>query len=256
MEQLSIYSKNNLSDLICLFKRQIPTSCFIFNNNELIFFKTDKKYYELFINIISKWINEKQLMMEVEKYICPFNLEANEYIDVVCAIVNKIEGKKKALEDKICRKLKDIFIYSKRINLDGFINFCMKDYKNEINFLSGLYWEDYIIEERSAEFVELLKYYVTTEEERSDKLYILQNKNGTYNIYNENKIDITDLCFTLFKKEFQEDAVCQNDFLISILIILLPRKIFIYGCDTKIGKTLKKIFRDRITIYKSVEKFN
>ena len=113
--------------------------------------------------------------------------------------------------------------------------------------------EEYFIKKEYADFLDLLHYFADVEERGFGKLDIITTNDGKYRFYDESRIDITDSCVRIFNREFNDQNITENDFLISILILLLPEEISIYGAENIINKnilkTLKFIFENRIYIY-------
>ena len=89
--------------------------------------------------------------------------------------------------------------------------------------------EEYFIKKEYADFLDLLHYFADVEERGFGKLDIITTNDGKYRFYDENRIDITDSCVRIFNREFNDKNITENDFLISILILLLPEEISIYG---------------------------
>lgn len=155
---------------------------------------------------------------------------------------------------KIQRKLLEFTEISRRINLDGFWCFVMRDYRRDILNLLEESLDEYWAEEDYREFLELLHCFIEVEEPQIESLMIQVTPDGKYHYFDENNQDITIECEELLRQEFSnvedDETVYQNDMLISLLVILIPKKIIMSGVDYMKDKnfltTLQIVFANRI----------
>lgn len=155
---------------------------------------------------------------------------------------------------KIQRKLLEFTEISRKINLDGFWCFVMRDYRSDILNLLEESLDEYWAEEDYREFLDLLHCFIEIEESQIETLLIQVTPDGKYHYFDENNQDITTECEELMRREFSDveddENVQQNDMLISLLVILIPEKIIISGVDYMKDKnfltTLQIVFANRI----------
>ena len=110
---------------------------------------------------------------------------------------------------------------------------------------------EFLIEEELLEFSYMLKSYIDTEPSGVDEINIVIDEFGKYKYFDKEKRDITKICLAEFYAEFYESDASDDEILISVLIINLPKKITIHGlCESKntnLLMMLKNIFGNRLT---------
>ena len=112
--------------------------------------------------------------------------------------------------------------------------------------------EDYKLEKEYKEFINMLKYFVETQKNRCKKLHVVFEENGEYTLLNECNFDITKKCFEEFLETKEQNNLNNEDVLISSLITLAPRKIFLHfesdNYNKKIVNTISQIFENKVYI--------
>lgn len=228
-------------------------------------FQKDAKYFlELAPETISdasffiaKWLNDKVEKNEMEKiFLHSFDfLTAEEVFAVKQLAYKKLKEEKRNFVSIIESELKKIADLSDIINLEGFSIFCLQNYRQELFFMIDSCLEEYWSQEEYREFLELLQYF-TAFNHSGTSLYINTNSKGQYQLFNENFQDITNQSIQRLNRDFwdmngEEDA--QNDILLSLLLLLAPEKIYLYGIrfvkNKNFIKTLKEIFQNKISFY-------
>lgn len=138
------------------------------------------------------------------------------------------------------------------INIKGFTNFRLTAYKKMLSELIQKVIEDYKVQEEYKEFISMLKYFVETQKNRCKKLHIVFEENGQYTLLNENNFDITDKCFEEFLETKEQNNLNNEDVLISSLITLAPKKLFLHfeseNYNKKIVNTISQIFENKVYI--------
>ena len=138
------------------------------------------------------------------------------------------------------------------INIKGFTNFRLSAYKKMLSELIQKVIEDYKVQEEYKEFINMLKYFVETQKNRCKKLHIVFNENGEYTLLNENNFDITEKCFEEFLETKEQNNLNNEDVLISSLITLAPKKLFLHfegeNYNKKIVNTISQIFENKVYI--------
>jgi len=142
------------------------------------------------------------------------------------------------------------------INLSGFIQFRLLEYKKLLSELIEKIIDDFKVQNEYKEFIAMLKFFVDTQKNRLSKLHIIFEKDGEYTILNEHNKDITSECFKDFIDEKQNHSLSNEDLLISSLITLAPKKIIIHltgACyNKKILTTIEQIFTNKVVLNESV----
>ncbi len=138
------------------------------------------------------------------------------------------------------------------INIKGFTNFRLTAYKKMLSELIQKVVEDYKVQEEYKEFISMLKYFVDTQKNRCKKLHVVFEENGKYTLLNENNFDITDKCFEEFLETKEQNNLNNEDVLISSLITLAPKKLFLHfeseNYNKKIVNTISQIFEEKVYI--------
>ncbi|MGL6107287.1 putative sporulation protein YtxC [Romboutsia sp.] len=138
------------------------------------------------------------------------------------------------------------------INIEGFVKFRMKELGKYISDVVDVALEEYLIKKDQDEFISVLKYFIEIQEEKLDLLKVHIKEDNSFILYdkNNNKIDNID------DEEIINMVIQENlnyeDFLISTLLTLCPKKIEILddlnnNCSMEIIDTIKSIFGDRVS---------
>ena len=134
------------------------------------------------------------------------------------------------------------------INIDGFLTFRLKDYKDEIESLIDYHADDFLMKREYKEFLLLLSSYVDTQERKTDKLNIVVTENREYLYYDGHGKPLN--------REYEAEAAAEfggryssEDLLINVLINKNPAEIVIHNrqfIKKEILSTIEKIFGERI----------
>lgn len=137
------------------------------------------------------------------------------------------------------------------INLDGFVNFRLQDYISELEEIVDKAVDDFMVEKEYNEFIRLLKYFVDIQAAKYEVLHIVATSEKKYRIYDTNKKEITEECTKDITKSLEEETLNEDDMLISTLITLAPKKIYIHHPNRIENKemlgTIEKVFTKKIS---------
>lgn len=135
----------------------------------------------------------------------------------------------------------------KSINLNGFISFRLYNYVKYVNTLIDMCVNKFIIDKEYSEFVNLLKTYVSSSENVSDKIHLIyKNKESILLDKSKNIIPVNN---NVFNVHYLSDITfSSNDYALNILLTLLPRDLYIHLIDEEdeFINTLKLIFDKRV----------
>lgn len=127
------------------------------------------------------------------------------------------------------------------INIGGFINFGLKWYTDEIQFLIDLTLEEMTNMAEYVDFVKLLKYFTNCERHQCDEIHISMSGTG---------ITVTMDGKTLppgIGNVLDVEDISIDDILVSVLISINPRKIIIHGIpDTPCSELIKQVYGSAI----------
>ncbi|WP_232695804.1 putative sporulation protein YtxC [Brevibacillus daliensis] len=131
------------------------------------------------------------------------------------------------------------------IYVEGFVTFRLKNYLMLLNKALVMGMEQYHQDKEYQEFVELLRHFVSKQEQKYPLVHVVQASKGEYMVYNEQdeRINVDE-----WNSIFHFDRERQEDFIVSTLITLAPEKIFVHRIDSNslMGQTLRTIFGERV----------
>lgn len=171
--------------------------------------------------------------------------------------LNLFNERETIIKKSIYSKVYNYILNNDYIDIEGFVNFRMKEFNKYLFDVADLALEDYLIKKDQDEFISVLKYFIDIQEEKLNLLKVHIKKDNTFTLYDElgNKIDSID------DEELINMVIKENlnyeDFLISTLLTLCPKKIEIIdnlnnNCSMEIIDTIKSIFGERvISTYKN-----
>ncbi|AFL98647.1 YtxC-like family protein [Desulfitobacterium dehalogenans ATCC 51507] len=135
-------------------------------------------------------------------------------------------------------------------DMEGFLRFRAKDYKEEIHKAVNYVVNEHVIETEYEEFINLLRRFVDSQKPRIHTLHVGITRQGKFNLYNEEGKKITkkymdDLSFMDTSQE-----LTYEDLLVSALIAVAPRKIVMhirYEGYKDTLQTICKVFEGRVS---------
>ncbi|MGL4911070.1 MAG: putative sporulation protein YtxC [Romboutsia sp.] len=155
------------------------------------------------------------------------------------------------ISDFIKNKVSNYLLTNDYINIEGFVNFRMKEFMKYISTIGDIAVEEYIIKKDKDEFINVLKYFIEVQDEKIDLLRVHIMKDNSFGLYDKfgKKIDNID------NEEIINMVIQENlnyeDYLISTLLSLCPKKIEILdmlknNSSKEIVDTIKSIFENRV----------
>jgi len=160
-------------------------------------------------------------------------------------IVYMIERKRKVLE-----KVLEYFDSNNELIIEGFINFRLKDYIQELREIVDRAVDEYRVEKEYLEFIQLLKYFVDIQEPRMDEVHVVIESPCLFKILDSTGQTINSEYLKDFICEVANNDINYEDLLISALITLAPKQIVIHRIELieqkNIINTIKNIFEERI----------
>lgn len=251
---------NNLSDNINISKS---------SGNTYTFLSTSKKFAALKISeIITEFIicnYENNIIKKLVYSDYPY-FSSNEKDNIINKTIDIIEPNDNNDLTKTLIILKRRFLIKQSIlnfisensyiNLSGFIQFRLIEYKKLLSDLVEKVINDLKIQNEYNEFIAMLKFFVDTQKNRVSKLHIIFEENGEYTILNECNKNITTDCFKDFLNDSQNHSLSNEDLLISSLITLAPKKIIVHlagnSYNKKILNTIEQIFTNKVVLNESI----
>lgn len=206
-----------------------------------------KEITELIINIMKNKL--------LKEYILTCNLETEKFdSDAVYACSLEIFSKKEPfIKYTVQNRVYEYILNNNYLNIDGFVKFRMKELMKYISAIGDIALEEYLIKKDQDEFVSVLKYFIDIQEEKIDLLRIHIMNDNSFVLYDKdgNRIENTE-DEEILNMMLKED-LNYEDFLISTLLALCPKKIEILDSmkndsSSEIVDMIKSIFGDKVSI--------
>lgn len=157
------------------------------------------------------------------------------------------------IRDSIYKKVSNYIMSSNYINLDGFIKFRMKEFTKYISMIADIAVEEYIIKRDQEEFINALKYFIEVQDEKSNLIRIHIKDDGRFLLYDENGNKVNGIEDEDIISLAMQENLNPEDFLISTLITLCPKKIEIIdslkdNSSKDIIDMIESIFDDKVNV--------
>lgn len=138
------------------------------------------------------------------------------------------------------------------IVLNGFFNFRLKEYREQLDYLLNTCINKYLIEREYFEFINILKLYINSNISKVSTLHLIYFENKAI-LLDENKHIIDSKSEKSLNAKFLSDITfSDNDYILNYLLNTLPSHLIIHfpngETDDDFINTLKLIFEDRLTI--------
>ena len=127
------------------------------------------------------------------------------------------------------------------IIINGFVNFRLEDYKNELKNLCHDAAEELYAMREYDEFLNMLSFFISVQSPKEALVHIVK-KDGILRIQNKRHKDITDrYCEEAI---FEDEGFSAEDIVLSALITISPRKIIIHDKreNERIYDTITSVF--------------
>lgn len=221
------------------------------NDIEFKFSKGSKpcKTFSLSFTELIIYLYEQKLLKTILKrnYFYFSSDEQDEILNICNSMLNDEESHHK--KDLIFLSVHEYIQNNSFMNLDGFINFRLKDYWEILDYLVDLAVNSFIINREYLRFIDLLQDYISSSESEIDVAHLIYlGKESILLDKNNNLIPIDE--HIADAKYLSDISFSTNDYVLNTLLNLLPKKLFIHILEQEDDfiSTLKKIFKNRITI--------
>ncbi|WP_434577395.1 putative sporulation protein YtxC [Thermoanaerobacterium thermosaccharolyticum] len=211
---------------------------------------------DIISDIIVNQIDKKLIKKIIDKYYYYFNSDEKQKIanianSILDNDVNR-ETFKLVKKEKIFIEIEDFLKDNETIDIEGFVNFRLRDFIGELSEVVDRAVDEYLMQKEYDEFIGLLKYFVELQDSKIDVLNILVDKGGKFRFFDKDNNPITGKFLSDITIEFSGGELSDDDMLISTLIAMAPAKIYIHFANNIKNKevldTVKKIFSDRVFI--------
>ena len=150
-----------------------------------------------------------------------------------------LERRRALIEEKALDYLKE----NGSIIINGFVNFRLEEYKEELRNLCHNAAEELYAKQEYDEFMNMLRFFVSVQAPKEHIVHI-RRKGEMLRIFNKRNRDITD--FYCEESVFNDEGFTCEDIILSALITIAPRKIVIHDkCkNERIFDTIMNVFPD------------
>ena len=154
---------------------------------------------------------------------------------------------------EIAARVSDFLEAGNTITIDGFLNFRLRDYLLELEQLADEAVEDYLLEKEYDDFIDLLRYFVNTQEPRLEKVHVMFTSSGAFRMYDRTFKLIDNDFLEGFILDLMDNDLSYEDLLVSALITIAPMEIVIHlpgpidEMNTAVS-TIQSVFEERVTM--------
>jgi putative sporulation protein YtxC len=151
----------------------------------------------------------------------------------------------------ISNEIKQFFKKNNDLNVDGFVEFRLKEYKEELREVVEYAVDEFIMDKQYQEFISLLKYFVFIQEAKIPQVHLMHKGGHEFVLFNE-QMKPMDMKATedSFKIEILDQEFNFEDLVVSTLISIAPQQIHIHTREPKVLviQTINQIFENRVHI--------
>lgn len=248
---------------------QISVMKFLNNNNFEKELRYDGELIEILLRIDNKGIKDNTEIAEeitnliidvikdniLKEYI--YKQYSEIYTDdkegIYLKSIELFNQKEMIIKNSINTKVYNYILSNNYINIDGFVKFRMKEFTKYLSAIGDVALEEYLIKKDQDEFINVLKYFIDIQKEKMDLLRVHIMNDNSFILYDKhgNKID------NIGDEEIINMVIKENlnyeDFLISTLLTLCPKKIEILdslnnNSSKEIISTIISIFDNRVSV--------
>lgn len=212
-----------------------------------------KKLSYILTECVIKFYENKLIKRAVSSDYFYFNEIDRGYILKNCEeILNKDETKDfEYRKEKIYESCVDYIKENKFFILDGFVNFRLFEYKNQLSEVVEIAVNKYIIDKEYKEFIQLLQGYINSQKSKTETIHVIYSKNSPIMLDEDERVIVYEERF-MQPKYLSDISFSSKDYCLNELLNLLPRKIILHLIvePDEFINTLQLIFKGRIIICK------
>lgn len=209
----------------------------------------------VFADFLSGWIIknfEQKIMCEILKLNFS-GLTLGDVLKIVKVTENKIkEEEHKIYSILVKNELFDYLSSNNILNIDGFVRFRLKEYRERLEETLYAEIDEYLAEKEYEAFIDMLCEYIDTRYPVLDLIHIKEKPDGSFSLYDFSQNNISVACENELSLEISDAFLSHEDKLLSILLILIPRRIIWHKCNeinrSNLFNTVGQIFKDRLSV--------
>ncbi|NMA86819.1 MAG: hypothetical protein GX968_05800 [Tissierellia bacterium] len=216
-------------------------------------FLSKKDYYSIITNIIMDIIFDAYSTDILNKKIYKErkDIKNNEKDEIIRLAREKLLDKNnfKLEKNQIHNQIKEYMIENHSIYIDGFIQFRIKEFELFIDMVIDRGIDEFTLEKEYKEFIKILQYFVDVQESKYNLINIIF-ENNDYLLLDEGDNILDKDFFSEIVEEIEPGGISKDDLLISTLIVLAPKKIFIHmdkvNENEDLIKIISSVFQDKV----------
>lgn len=151
--------------------------------------------------------------------------------------------------NQIHNQIKEYMVENHNMYIDGFIQFRIREFDMFIDMVIDRGIDEFTLEKEYKEFIKLLQYFVDVQEPKYNLINIIFENNDYLLLDEEDNILDKDF-FGEIVAEIEPGGISTDDLLISTLIVLAPKKIFIHLDkiyeNEDVIKIISSVFQDKV----------
>ncbi len=153
--------------------------------------------------------------------------------------------------NQILAKLLDYLDNHHELVVEGFINFRLKDYREQLIQVVDKAVDDFMMELEYKEFIRVLRYFVEVQEPKVEEVHVVMSNNGNFKILDSFGKTINNQYLENFATQ-GADEINYEDLLITALITIAPYNVMLHSANPPklqdVMETIKSIFDGRVVI--------
>ena len=133
---------------------------------------------------------------------------------------------------------------------EAFVTFRLREYFQQLAVYVEKAIDEYFLEQEYQTIVEQLRRFVLTTEERTDLIHVVYGNEIRFYDRTYRHMKREELLFYLEEELIFEQGLRLEEMVISPLVSLVPRKVFMYADDFDSGviHTMRAIFQERLSV--------
>ncbi|WP_158633994.1 sporulation protein YtxC [Radiobacillus deserti] len=182
--------------------------------------------------------------------------EVQRIVELTMAIVNgtdedlKLPSEVIQLHPVLHKVVKQNVLDKEMIHFDSIVKFRFKDYHQELIEMVGLAIDEYKREEEYQAFIQSLREYISKKKAKMEHIHVVQGPYFTFYRENGSKLMRGELSQYIRKEPLFIVGLDENEWNLTPLLSLSPKRITVYGDDPSDPKTLTvyNVFQERVTV--------
>ncbi|RKD23801.1 hypothetical protein BEP19_05060 [Ammoniphilus oxalaticus] len=229
--------------------------CLFWSDQPLNSVRTDKiidavslSIAEYIIDYKEKEICEEALRCEPGFFIEEQLSNLMEHISML--IESSDERSKREKVKWIASQAKKYLLVQDQLDLDGFVRFRLKKYKDDLLRLIDYAWDEYLIEKELSAQIETLKRFALKQEIKLNRLHIIHFDDRNLYLYDEDWNRLYPYLVNGISIELAGRKVKYEDVVVNVIISLAPNHVKIHTNQEShhIVYTIKRVFASRADV--------